>query len=448
MARLVPSRQARQASAHPAGLVRGTERPSRSKNPSDRVCPGSQKDLPLEVNGPSIADSASQPALSGPEDDTATIRGAKVPKTNPLIGVLIKNVYPDSSKGLFGAITAFCQELDEASRQQNARVFIFTVEGITPGSSQVSGWQYSDGSWKRGTFPVPSVIYNRLTSRVLEARPKVQQFFREAKSAHGSKVFNEKYLNKTEVFQALKNDEACKSFLPESHPFKNYAMLQNMCNKYPVVFLKPVLGSLGKGILRITELGDKTYSCEIPTVNGTNRKVYRSLSKLFSAQLGKLKTSRYQIQQGLALIHVGGRPVDFRALVQKDQKGEWAVTSVVARIAGANHFVSNLARGGSLGTVKETLARTSLPAADLKKISDQIRKAAVAVAAGIQTNIPSLFGELGVDLAVDTSGRVWLLEVNSKPSKNDNTPLDSSGGKIRPSVRRVIRYSKYLAAQT
>ncbi|MFS0837092.1 YheC/YheD family protein [Paenibacillus sp. 1P03SA] len=445
MAKLVPSRKARQASKLPAGLLRVDPRSSESKTPSVGGSTGPEEALSVPDAG-SPDPRSTESGLTGgliEEDLLEAQIHANAGRSNLLLGVLVKTLQP-SSPNLFGGITTFCKELDEASKEQGVRVFFFSVDGIKPGSSQINGWHYASGGWKKGTFPMPSVIYNRLTSRILENRPKVQQFFRDAKASYGAKVFNEKYLNKTEVFQALKDDGACKTFLPESYLFKNYAMLQSMCKKHATVFLKPVLGSLGKGILRITSLGGGSYSCEIPTLNGTSRKVYPSLLKLFNAQAGKLKTSRYQIQQGLQLVQAGGRPVDFRALVQKDQRGEWAITSVVARIAGANHFVSNLARGGSLSTVMEALARTSLPSAEHKKISAQIRKAALAVAEGIQTHIPALFGELGVDLAVDTGGRVWLLEVNSKPSKNDNTPLDG-GSKIRPSVRRVIRYSKYLA---
>ncbi|WP_284646842.1 YheC/YheD family protein [Paenibacillus silviterrae] len=39
---------------------------------------------------------------------------------------------------------------------------------------------------------------------------------------------------------------------------------------------------------------------------------------------------------------------------------------------------------------------------------------------------------------------VWLLEVNSKPSKDDNTPLNAER-KIRPSVKTVVQYARHAA---
>lgn len=119
------------------------------------------------------------------------------------------------------------------------------------------------------------------------------------------------------------------------------------------------------------------------------------------------------------------------------------VTSIVARTAGSNHFVSNLARGGSLSTVREAVSKSSLPPGTKDSVQLQLPRTALAIARGVETFIPAHFGELGIDLALDQSGRIWLLEVNSKPSKNDNTPLNDQ--KIRPSVKQMILYCRYLA---
>jgi glutathione synthase/RimK-type ligase-like ATP-grasp enzyme len=158
-----------------------------------------------------------------------------------------------------------------------------------------------------------------------------------------------------------------------------------------------------------------------------------------------MKTIKYQAQQGLNLIEIQKRPVDFRAVVQKNATGKWTLTSVVARTASSQHFVSNLARGGTLSTVSEAVARSNIFAGK-EGASKRLRTAALTIAEGIDKHIPAHFGELGIDLALDTNGRVWLLEVNSKPSKSDNTPLNQENdNKIRPSVRNVIQYSRFLS---
>ncbi|MGG6313051.1 YheC/YheD family protein [Paenibacillus macerans] len=360
----------------------------------------------------------------------------------PLLGILLSQDYPGNPERPFGQMTLFCKELANACSRQGVYVYFFTPKHIGASSNQVSGWVYNNG-WKQAQLPAADVFYNRLNSRKLENKPSVQHFMKEVKSRYGSHFFNEKYLDKTEVFDALSRDVSILRYLPESHLFRNYAMLKTMCAKHPIVFLKPIKGSLGKGIIRISRLEGGAYQTLTAQVGGTRRQTYPNLTKLFSALSGKMKATRYQIQQGLHLIEVDHRPVDFRALVQKNLSGKWNTTSIVARIAGSQHFVSNLARGGTLSTVKDAIARSLLPAGVKAKVGAKLKKAALDIAQSVDAQIPAHFGEFGIDLAVDTSGRVWLLEVNSKPSKNDNTPMGE--GKIRPSVKQVIEYTRYLS---
>lgn len=362
-------------------------------------------------------------------------------RLGPLIGVLVSRVYSHTPDRPFGAMTAFCVELTEACAQHGGVVFFFTPEDISGGSTSINGWSLASGRWTKGGYPVPDVLYNRLTSRKLENRPNVQQFMRDIKIHYSAVVFNEKYLDKTEVFQALRKDRTVQSYLPESYLFKNFAMLKTMCKKHSTVFLKPITGSLGKGIIKITVQPEGGYLCSLTSLNGVKRQTYPTLTRLFQSISGKMKQRRYQIQQGLRLMEAGGRPVDFRALVQRNMQGQWAVTSVVARIAASNTFVSNLARGGTLSPVNEAVAKSSLSSGTKSTINSKLRTAALDIAKSVEANIEGHFAELGVDLAVDASGHVWLLEVNSKPSKDDNTP--SGDSKIRPSVKQIVLYSQH-----
>ncbi|ASA20291.1 YheC/YheD family protein [Paenibacillus donghaensis] len=368
--------------------------------------------------------------------------GSRTLRLGPLIGVLVSRARPDNPDRLFGPITLFCRELTNVCQAQGAYVYFFTPEALETHSSSIKGWVYDEG-WKKQSLPVADVINNRVTSRKVENKPSVQHFLADVKSRYGTHFFNEKFLDKTEVFEALRQDPTLQRYLPESHLLNGYAVMKRMCGQYASVFLKPVRGSLGKGILRISKEEGGGYRLLSTTPLGTRKQIYPTLTKLFQSIAPKMKTTRYQIQQGLPLMELGRRPVDFRALVQKNGTGKWGVTSIVARTAGGNHFVSNLAKGGTLSTVREAVSKSSLPAGVKESVQLQLPRAALAIARGVETFIPAHFGELGIDLALDQTGRIWLLEVNSKPSKNDNTPLNDQ--KIRPSVKQMILYCRYLA---
>lgn len=360
----------------------------------------------------------------------------------PLIGVMVHRVNDGNTERLFGSITSFCKELHQACEQSGAFVYFFTLNDIHARASRLKGWTYHNG-WKSRHFPIPNVIYNRLTSRKYENMPKVQHFLEHVKKQYHTDIFNEKYLNKNEVFDALKKDTQLQHYLPESYLFKNYQMLKTMSSKHSTLFLKPVTGSLGKGIIRIHREETGGYSCSYSSLSGTHQQTFTRLSKLFNKISGKLKSRSYQIQQGIHLATVRGKPVDFRALVQRNSQGEWSVTSVVARVAREQHFVSNIAQGGSLNKVTDALEHSSLSSDLRAELPAKMRRAALDIAKGIETFIPAHFAELGVDLAIDERGKIWLLEVNSKPSKNDNT--FGGSGRIRPSVRKTIQYARFLA---
>lgn len=362
-------------------------------------------------------------------------------RMGPLIGVLITRADPDNMERPFGTITLFCKELVDACRSQGASVYFFTPDSIGGNTSSIQGWVYHE-HWHKISMPIADVINNRLTSRKFENKPSVQHFLKEVKSRYKTQFFNEKFLDKTDVFDALRGDSTLQRYLPESHLLRNYAVLKSMCTKHGTVFLKPIRGSLGKGIIRVNKQGTG-YVAQYATLSGSKKIVFPSLQKLYESLSGKMKTTKYQIQQGLMLIENTGRPVDFRALTQKNMTGKWNVTSIVARIAGSNQFVSNLARGGSLSTVKEAVMKSNLTSGVKAEAHVKLHKAALEIAKGIDTRIDAHFGELGIDLALDASGHVWLLEVNSKPSKNDNTPLREN--KIRPSVKQMIEYSRFLS---
>jgi len=362
-------------------------------------------------------------------------------KLGPLIAVMINKETPEDLERPFGNISAFCHELAEACAANGTFVYFFTPQAITRQRTLLSGW-VRDEEWRKQILPLPEVIYNRLPNRTAENQPQVQTLINETSRYYGISIFNERFLDKHEVFELLADHESAKNYLPESELLTSYEQLQQFMSKYPVVYVKPVQGSLGRGIFRLTALTDKTYSLERAISSSQKINKYSTLKRLYQDLKPRLAKRRYQLQQGLSVIQTGRRPVDFRALVQKNGQGEWAVTSIVARTAGNEQFVANLARGGSISTVMNTLPNTNL----LQHISHEaifnsLKTIALTIAKALDEKVNEHFAELGIDLAVDVQGNIWLIEINSKPSKVDRSSLST---KIRPSVRMLVAYANYL----
>jgi hypothetical protein len=148
------------------------------------------------------------------------------------------------------------------------------------------------------------------------------------------------------------------------------------------------------------------------------------------------------MQEGIDVLTLDQRPIDFRALVQKDKKGQWKLTSLIARVAKRNQHVCNVAKGGSMMAIKPLLQQ--LPHLQSTIIFDRLKKSAIEIATMLDKNTPGTYGEFGIDLAINKQGYPKLLEVNTKPSKNNPLP---SKHRVRPSIRYLLQYVRFLAHQ-
>lgn len=76
-----------------------------------------------------------------------------------------------------------------------------------------------------------------------------------------------------------------------------------------------------------------------------------------------------------------------------------------------------------------------------KYVEQQFKEISLKTADALSSQITGDLGELGIDMGIDVHGGLWIIEVNSKPSKN----LDSATNKIRPSTKALLEYCLSLS---
>lgn len=359
----------------------------------------------------------------------------------PMLGILTNGIdkrLPDAQR--FSEMTRFYTECHLSAEAHGIRMFIFSPEDLHVQTKRIDGWTYVNGRWKQMTHPLPDVIYNRITSRRIEAQENLQQKLQWLKRRHRTQLFNERFLDKWQVHSALERDPEIRLMLPETRRYEQVRQLKQMLSRYSVVYIKPAGGSLGQGVMRLTLKGTRCHM-QYTTLNGTITKSNVTFQEIARQMIRRSRQNKYLIQQGLPLITSLGRTIDFRALVQKNGSGQWTVTSITGRIAGDTNIVSNLARGGTIAIVPRILKQVD-PLLPKPSIS-QLRQKALAVAHAFERQVSGHFAELGIDLAADRNGKVWLLEINSKPSKTDDAVTNPSLI-IRPSVRKTMEYTCFI----
>ncbi|KAF6583327.1 YheC/YheD family protein [Paenibacillus polymyxa] len=195
-------------------------------------------------------------------------------------------------------------------------------------------------------------------------------------------------------------------YIPETCLYSE-EQLRIMLRRHAFVFIKPVKGGGGVGVMRVAKEGNG-YTCT------RMEQTYRfSHFRALVAGINKLRIQRpYLIQQGIQLASIQGRPVDYRVKVVKEGE-KWEFRAVVARHARPGLVITNLCKGGTLLKGTEAL-RMIYPRRLARRKRREIVELTQHCIPILERRFPGI-GQLGFDYGLDWNGRVWILEVNTRP---------------------------------
>ncbi len=363
----------------------------------------------------------------------------------PLIGILVSRGRkfkrpPYSSQGWL------LRDFLNYASQVRGLAFVFTPEGVNPSNHTILGYFLSPGrdgktQWAKHLFPLPDVVYNRILYRSVERKKitsKIASFLFNQKNV---KYFNPKFLNKWETHVILAQNPRLREHLPVTKKHDNLDNLLKFLALYQTVYLKPVHGSLGKNIIRIS-LTPTGYRGQYRQGKETVTRFWSTPDELQTELTKFIHGKPYIIQQGLHLLKYRDRVFDIRVLMQKDGQGRWVDSAMVVRVGPPGGIFPNVAAGGEPRNIKvfwQELTSTDWLASRVFTVAKQISFLAA------QTLEDSLgtFAEIGLDIGIDTENRVWLIEINSKPSRKV-FPKDQPDLK-RNSISLPIDFAAYLA---
>jgi glutathione synthase/RimK-type ligase-like ATP-grasp enzyme len=354
----------------------------------------------------------------------------------PIIA-LMTDITESEDEPNFQSIHTFCEELHYHTMQTGGLFYIFSSESFS--TDEISGYYYRDG-WKKHSFPPPDVVYNRIHSRKKE-RSETFTKIKNKMIEMNIPFFNDRFLSKWDVHEVLLKEGYLDAHLPETLLFTKENFL-SLLKKHSSLFLKPINGSQGRKILHLYKEGP-SFIVKVSTgMQSDNFMSFTHVDQFFSWFSRFRRKQTYIIQQGIPFLLFKNRHIDFRVLCHKNHHNEWKVTSVVARISGEKQFVANIARGGE--TYKPLEALTELFEKDIAKQQiKRMKELAKEIAGVVSKNTEGITGELGLDIGIDQDGKLWLIEVNSKPSKTNFVEQDEI--KIRPSTKAIIELCTTLA---
>ncbi|MGX4585963.1 YheC/YheD family protein [Paenibacillus chitinolyticus] len=214
-------------------------------------------------------------------------------------------------------------------------------------------------------------------------------------------------VGKMKKYKVMLKNPVLRRHLPKTRWFTK-SRTKRMLKTYSSVFIKPNHGSGGSGIIRVKRL-KKRYEVR----SGSRRKVVRSRSLFKAIKSYRKPGHQYLVQKGLRLAKYHGSIFDIRIYLQKPE-GKWVISGVVARVAAPRKYVTNYLKGGHAVSLKRALY--SLFKHNRTKTKTYLRKISkLSVIIAKTVNKRHSVRELGVDIAIDKKGRIWIIEANSRP---------------------------------
>jgi len=335
------------------------------------------------------------------------------------------------------------QRMIVAGKRLGMDVMVFTPADVDYEGNRINAMYYDPSSkaWSRRWSSFPHLIFDRCR---IQNSPRFEQL-KKFRSRYGHLGFlNRPLRNKWTIYKTLQSQPRFQNKQPQTVLYASHRDLADMLKKHPLVFLKPINGTGGRGILRIERLAGGMYSIQ---GRDQSRKIIRPQkvgagglqSRLSSWSLGG---GRYIVQQGIQLKLPSGRVHDYRMLVQKNGRGEWEPTGCAGRIGAAGSITSNLHGGGKAAKMEELLDSwidEGLQASEVRLEAEQF---SIEVAEYLERQYGRLC-ELALDLAIDRQGGIWLLEVNPKPARE----VFKQSGDIDTYDRAIVKpleYALYL----
>lgn len=189
----------------------------------------------------------------------------------------------------------------------------------------------------------------------------------------------------------------------------NKRNLAAMLSSYSTVYCKPVYGSGGVGIIRIKRQarGYRTQQGGVVANSDTMDRLFGKLNRMTRGR-------SYLLQKGIALSKTNGRPFDIRVMVQKTNAGKWVSTALITKIGRPGKVATNYNQGGDLGYFRPTMSGAGFGSAFIRKTESKLKRMGVSAGRCFDRRAKG-FRELGLDVALDSAGRPWVLEVNTRP---------------------------------
>lgn len=362
-----------------------------------------------------------------------------LPKTKPVLGIFTKSNHIDF---LLGQNTNDrVSAIIRAKRIAKITLYFFNLNDVDLRAKKVYGTYYHEksGSWVRGVFPYPDVLYARGGS--ITQRDKFFTFNKQLEEMGVKRINAGPVFNKWDVLKNLKKNNNIAPHIPDSIVYKTAHELMLMLNKYGEVYLKACRGRKGMQVMRVKKM-HPDFEYRFFRNHQLNKGIL-SFQNLIHLIKKFYKKRPFIIQQAINLPRINDSIYDLRAELQRNGKGELEIVEILVRVSQpgapitthASSYLFDIFYARVAGILPERIAAMK------KSINDFL----AAIYLSIE-NAYGPYGEIGIDFAVDKAGQLWFIECNSRSTKVSLFKAAGEETRLRSYVN-PFAYAKFLHLQ-
>lgn len=291
----------------------------------------------------------------------------------------------------------------------NGSIIVFALDKVDQSKRLIEGYCYNPGqnSWERGIFPYPLSIY----LWIIPSRSWKNHFL----SVLGNTIFNSFYLNKYELYLSLSTDPYMKDHLAKTILYRSSQDVFDMMEKFGKVIVKPIAGFKGIGVTRINYEGNKA-AVRYRKDDMNAEEFYENDKELRERFNVLFVPDKYIVQQHIDLLTYENGVIDFRLVMQKDDRGEWVCKTIIGRIGDCNSIVSNISNGAR-AMIAADVFKDILNLPQAEEMERMLLETGFKICDRL-CNLGINYGNLGLDVGIDTNMHPWLIEVNSRRPDN------------------------------
>lgn len=352
----------------------------------------------------------------------------------PYIGILFTSANKSKTKKRLKKSLVYTTAYDHL----NGALVIFTLKDIDKETQLIKGYFYypETQEWKKATLPYPSSIYCKFP---------LNAFWRNHFLSNiGNTFFNGHLINKWTMHRWLSSMPDISKSLPNTVLYQEREDIFNFLETYPSILIKPKKGFFGRKIIKISKTNNK-YT--IHYRENSKWKVSKECSKEQIIEIinNLVIPKKFIIQEFINFVKYNSRSIDFRCIVQKNEKLEWEYVGTIGRISAKGQSISNIHNHGKAIPYYELMTgKLNYSEEKTKDLEQKMKEFCLRVANALDS-MGVHCGNLGFDLGIDKNEYIWLIEINNRNPNPSRTLFKNSENLYLKNKTTPLFYAKVLA---